>query len=84
MKKHSAGSRKAISEDLRAQQRAHVVMRERDKLGGERQIVRKETIAEAIREWVIPAFVRRFLTEKTSKRPSGSDVPTMPRGALEG
>jgi hypothetical protein len=38
------------------------------KLEVEREAIRREAIASATREWIIPALVRRFLAERSSDR----------------
>jgi hypothetical protein len=41
------------------------------KLEVERETIRKEAIASATREWIIPALVRRFLAERSSDQEGG-------------
>jgi len=38
------------------------------KLDVERDAIRREAIASATREWIVPALVRRFLAERSSDR----------------
>jgi hypothetical protein len=36
------------------------------KLEAEREAIRREAVASATREWIVPALVRRFLAERSS------------------
>jgi hypothetical protein len=48
--------------------KAPAVVRDGRQVEVEREATRKEAIASATREWIIPALVRRFLAERTSDR----------------
>jgi hypothetical protein len=48
--------------------KAPVTVPDDRKLEVEREAIRREAIASATREWIIPALVRRFLAERSSDR----------------
>ena len=72
MKGRPASPMPATTRDSQAPRSPQLATPEKCESKGEVQTVREAAVAEAIREWIVPLLVRKFLDERTRNPASES------------
>lgn len=72
MGKQTVGSPTAANRDMRGRPETRAVTPGSNDLGDDQDTARKEMIASVVREWIVPALVRKFLAERVCKAPVAS------------
>jgi len=81
MKKQLGNPSSTKSQDSHARQTTCALVQKRNNFGDMWRAARREAIDDAIRTWIVPALVRRFLAEKVSSG-SATSTPKVPLGGL--
>jgi hypothetical protein len=72
MGKHSIGSPVSSNPRSVSGLETRAVQQKSNEAATDRDSARKEMIASMVREWVVPALVRKFRSERTPKEPVGA------------